>query len=290
MLRGMFGLARVILPFDHADPAEAIRTSLARFQRGGFGVLPGAWLAFVDESEYLRAAHEARLTFTLVDKGGLQIEGHDAAYMCLDVRKITAEMRRLDLRRWRVRFSDTMDLATFHERFADNVPRDPATGGYGRWLNPLGRWDWWDLGGRFDGWIIGEPDRSQGRPASRISSGDNAGRRVLANVQDALGEALGQEAPAVFDVRSDRNVELATTLLADMRASADVAPVTGGAVVLPPGSVEDACRWVTDWPTLGPAAALTCLGLDPDASLRAVLEAAYARFKDHWVAGVAYHC
>lgn len=290
MLPGMFGLARVILPFDLADPAEAIRTSLARFQRGGPGDVPEAWLAFVDESEYLRAAHEARLTFTLVDKGGLRIEGHDAACLCLDVRKITAEMRRLDLRRWRVRFADTLDLATFYERFADGVPRDPATGGYGRWLNPLGRWDWWDLGGRFDGWIIGEPDRGQGRRASRISSGDNAGRRLLANVQDALGEALGQEAPVVFDVRSDRNIELAATLLADLQADAGAARIPGGAVVLPPGSVEDACRWVTDWPSLGPAAALTYLGLDPDASLRAVLEAAYARFEDHWVAGVAYHC
>ena len=219
----------------------------------------------------------------------MQIEGHDAACLCLDDRKITAEMRRLGLRRWRVRFADTMDLATFHERFAHGVPRAPATGGYGRWLNPLGRWDWWDLGGCFDGWIIGEPDRGRGRPASRVSSGDNAGRRLLANMQDALGKALGQEAPAVFDVRSDRNIELATTLLADMRASADLGPVTDGAMVLPPGSVEDACRWVADWPSLGPAAALADLGLDPDASLRAVLEAAYARFEHHWVAGVAYH-
>ena len=289
MLPGMFGLARVILPFNGADPAEAIRRSLARFQRGGSGDVPDAWLAFVDEAEHLRAAHEARLTFTLVDKGGLQIEGHDGALLCLDARKITAEMRRLGLRRWRVRFADAMDLAVFHERFAAGIPRDPATGGYGRWLNPLGRWDWWDLGGRFDGWIIGEPGQSQGRPASRISSGDNAGRRLLAHVQDALGEALGQDAPAAFDVRSDRNIELAATLLADMRAGGDLGPVTDGAVVLPPESVEDACRWVDDWPDLGPAAALAGLGLGPDASLRAALEAAYARFEDHWVAGVAYH-
>lgn len=290
MLPGMFGLARVILPFDHADPAEAIRTSLARFQRGEPGDMPEAWLAFVDESEYLHAAYEARLTFTLVDKGGLRIEGHDAAYLCLDARKVTAEMRRLDLRRWRVRFADTMDLATFHERFTGGIPRDLATGGYGRWLNPLGRWDWWDLGGCFDGWIIGEPDQGQGRPASRISSGDNAGRRILTNVQEAIGGALGQETPAVFDVRSDRNIELAATLLADMRAGAGTARIPGGAVVLPPGLVEDACRWVSDWPTLGPTAALTYLGLGPDVSLLAVLDAAYARFQDHWVAGVAYHC
>ena len=286
----MFGFAHVILPFDNADPAGAIRASLARFQRGGPGDLPHTWLAFVDESEYLHMTHEAWLTLTLLDKGGLQIEGHDAAYLCLDARKVTAEMRRLELRHWRVRFADTADLRTFHERFASGIPRDPATGRYGRWLNPLGRWDWWDLGGRFDGWIIGEPDRGQGRPASRISSGDSVGRKVLANLQDALGGALGQGAPVAFDVRSDRNIELAATLLADLRASTGAARIPSGAVVLPPGSAEDACRWVADWPSLGPAAALTDLGLDPGASLRAVLEAAYARFEDHWVAGVAYHC
>lgn len=111
----------------------------------------------------------------------------------------------------------------------------------------------------------------------------------LANVEDALGAALGQEAPAAFDVRSDHNIELASTLLAEMRAGTDADPVTDGAVVLPPGSVEDGCRWVADWPDLGPAAALAWLGLGPDASLRMALEAALARFEDHWVAGVAYH-
>ena len=60
MLPGMFGLARVILAFDGAVPAEAIQTSLARFQRGGSGDVPDAWLAFVDEAEYLRAVREAQ--------------------------------------------------------------------------------------------------------------------------------------------------------------------------------------------------------------------------------------
>ena len=289
MLPGMFGLAHVILPFDGADPAAAIRASLARFQRGGAGDVPEAWLGFVDESSTLRQTHEARLIFTLREGGGLQVEGQDSAFLCLDVRKVTAEMRRLGLRRWRVRFAETIDLGTFHDRFAEGIPRDPGTGGYGRWLNLLGRWDWWDLGGRFDGWIIGEPNRRQGRPASRISSGDDAGRTVLANLQDALGGALGQETPAAFDVRSDRNIELAATLLANLRAGEGFDPVPGGAVVLPPGSVGDSCRWITDWPTLGPEAGLNWLGLGPDARWRAVLEAAYARFRDHWVAGVAYH-
>jgi hypothetical protein len=51
---------------------------------------------------------------------------------------------------------------------------DPSTLRYGRWLNPVGYWDWWELGGRFNGAITGEP-----RPASAeqaISSGPSPGR------------------------------------------------------------------------------------------------------------------
>ena len=55
----MFSLAYVLLPVSDTPPAEAIRSSLARFQRGRRGDLPEAWLAFHDETEELREEHEA---------------------------------------------------------------------------------------------------------------------------------------------------------------------------------------------------------------------------------------
>ena len=75
----MFSLAHVILPFSDIPPADAIRASLSRFQSGLRGDVPDEWLAFADETDALRQAHETRFTFTGKGKHGLQIEGGHAA-------------------------------------------------------------------------------------------------------------------------------------------------------------------------------------------------------------------
>lgn len=283
----MFSIAYVFLPLASTAPAEAIRSSLAPFQRGGRGDLPDDWLAFDDDTDALRQAHEARLTFTEQDGGGLQVTGGRHPFWLIDTSKVHDEMRRRGSRCWDIRFADAMDLDTFHTRFAERLERHPVTGGYGRWLNPLGRWDWWDLGGRFDGRIIGEGARGAARSAALISSGENPGRSILANVEVIFTEALGQEPAEEVDVRSDRNIEFVATLLTDARAGRDHAYPS--ALVLPPGAVADRLRWLDTWPEPGPAGAFAWLGLPPDAAWAAVVEAAYAHFADHWAAGVAYH-
>ena len=120
-----------------------------------------------------------------------------------------------------------------------------------------------------------------------MSSGPSHGRSVLANLEDQLGAALGQEPVAEIDVLSNRNVELVATLLADARAGREHA--FPGALVLPPGAVEDGSRWLDTWPEIGPAKAFAWLGVPPDAGWEALVGTAYARFEDHWAAGVAYH-
>lgn len=283
----MFSIAYVILPLSGIAPAEAIRMSLAPFRRGGRGEVPDDWLAFDDETAALRQAHEASLTFTDKGTGGLQLEGDHQAFWYLDTSKVHDEMRRRGLQRWSVCFADTMDLEAFHAAFARPLERHPVAGGYGRWLNPLGRWDWWDLGGRFDGRIIGEPARGAGRGAAQVSSGESRGRTVLANIATALEDALNQPPAAELDIRTDRNIELVATLLTDAQAGRGHAYPS--ALVLPPGTAEDRLRWLDTWPALGPPDAFAHLGLAPDAAWPAVVEAAYARFADHWAAGVAYH-
>ena len=283
----MFSVAYVIVPFAEAAPADAIRAALAPFQRGGRGEVPDNWLAFDDETAGLRYAHEAKFTFTDQGKHGLRIEAADHAYSFIDGPRVRDEMRRHGIQRWCVRFADTMDLDTFFSRFGSRLERHPVTRGYGRWRNPLGRWDWWDLGGRFDGHIIGDPKRGLGRSVAQLSSGENRGRSLLANLQEQLEKALDQEPAPEFDVLSNRNVELVTTLLGDARAGRENA--YPGALVLPPGAVEDAMRWLDTWPEPGPAEAFAWLGLPSDASWQAAVQAAYARFEDHWAAGVAYH-
>jgi len=281
----MFGIVHVLLPVSDRSPAEAIRASLAPFERGGRGDLPDEWLTFHDETEHVRALHTAIWIFTEESKGGLRIEGGDSWY--LDFRAIRAEMGRQGLRRWAVRFSDIEpDLATFVDRYAEKLEHHPITDGFGRWLNPLGRWDWWDLGGRFDGRITGER-RRHGRTASRVSSGPSRGRDVLGNVQGALERALGSEPSVEVDVRADDNVEMVSRLLEDARAGLDHA--FPHAVLLPPGSVEDGLRWLRSWPDIGSVETLAFLGLVGTATWNEAVIASYERFADHWAAGVAYH-
>ncbi len=283
----MFSLAYVILPISETAPAEAITASLTRFQRGKRGDVPDSWLAFHDETQWLRTAHEANFIFAITDKGGLRIEGGDGCDVFVDLKQVQREMEHRGLQSWNVRFADEMDLDTFHERFGSELERHPANGGYGEWHNPLGHWDWWDLGGRFDGAIIGDRKRRSGRGVARINSGVNRGRQILSNVEFALGKALGQTPDAHFDVRTDRNVELVTTLLEDVRAGRENAQP--GSFVLPPGAVDDGLRWLDSYPAPGPVTALAWLGLSADATWPQVAEAVYARFHDHWAAGVAYH-
>jgi hypothetical protein len=283
----VFSLAYVILPFSDAPPADAIRASLSRFQRGLCGDVPDEWLAFADETDALLEAHETRFTFTDKGKFGLRVEGGDMAYWHVATDKVQDEMRQRGQTSWSVRFADGMDLDAFFDHYGRDLERHPATGAYGRWRNPLGRWDWWDLGGGFDGSMLGERSGSEGRRIAAVSSGANPGRTILANVGDALRDALGEPSAATVDVRSDRNIELAATLLTDARAGRRHA--YPAALVLPPGAVTDDLRWLGRWPALGPVQAFGWFGLEAQATWEMVVKAAYERFHDHWIAGVAYH-
>lgn len=281
----MFSIVHVILPFSETSPAEAIRGSLARFERGARGDVPDEWLAFSDETAHVRALHTGRWVFTSEGPGGLRIEGPD--HWLLDTKRIRAEMERRALRRWTVCFADAEpDLDAFSASYVTGLERHPVTGGFGRWLNTLGRWDWWDLGGRFDGRITGQRHQ-HGRPASSVSSGPNTGRQILANVRNALDRVLGTEAPAEVDIRADDNVEMVSRLAEDARGGHRLA--IPGAILLPPGSVDDRLRWIGSWPDIGPADAVSHLGLPETASWESIVMAAYDRFPDHWAAGIAYH-
>jgi len=282
----MFSLAYVILPVSDTLPAEAIRASLARFQRGRRGELPEAWVAFHDETDEIREAHEARFEFTDNGTRGMRIGG-DGDTFHIDTGKVREEMKRRGVRHWAVRFADEMGLDEFFDRFGSRSRRDPDTGAFGRWLNPLGKWDWWDLGGGFDGTILGERQTGEGRPVSMMSSGPGRGRTILGNIQNALSDALGQEPSAPVEVANDRNIEMVATLLGDAREGrANAYPA---AILLPPGAVEDRLRWLGTWPELGPWESFAWLGLAPEAAWEDIVQAAYRRFRDHWAAAIAYH-
>jgi len=141
----MFALAHVILPFSDTLPADAIRASLAPFQRGQRGGLPEGWLSFHEETKAVPEGYAAQLTITTQGSGGMRIEGGPTWY--IRTKKVLDEMRRRGPRSWSVRFADTMNINEFYDRFSKGLDRHPNTGAFGRWLNPLRRWDWWDSSG-----------------------------------------------------------------------------------------------------------------------------------------------
>lgn len=281
----MFSLAYVILPFSETAPADAITRSLARFRRGERGDVPDEWLQFVDETAEVRATHETRFTFTRGPGRSLRTEG--GVNFLLDLNPILDEMERRGTERWQVRFADLEpDIARFATRFVRPLERHPVTGGFGHWLNGLGKWDWWDLGGRFDGTISGGR-REQGRRRPPVSSGPDRGRAVLEKLEDAFRDALDQPAPTLIDVRTDNNVELISTLRDDLRCEAAI--MLPHTLVLPPSVGSDKLRWIGTWPELGPLEAVDALGLSAGPDWRTIVEAVYDRFADHWAAGAAYH-
>ena len=87
----MFSIVHVLLPVSGRSPAEAIRASLAPFERGGRGDVPEDWLSFDDETEHVRALHTTSWVFTDEGTGGMRIEGGEPWH--LNLRVIEARWR-----------------------------------------------------------------------------------------------------------------------------------------------------------------------------------------------------
>ena len=135
----MFAPAYVILPFSDSSPAEALRRSLAPFERGGRGDVSDERLAFHDETEHVRALHQGEFRFTLEGRGSVRIAGETDTWL-LDFDAVRSEMASRDVDGWEVRFADfEPDLHVFASRFVRRLERHPITSGYRRWLNPIGR-------------------------------------------------------------------------------------------------------------------------------------------------------
>jgi hypothetical protein len=281
---GMFGLAYVLLPFSGQLPAEAITQSMARFQMGRRGNIPDEWLSFHDDTAELRKTYENTYNFTL--NGGLHTAGGDSWYLNTDA--VIAAMQERDRESWTVSFAEVEpDFDAFIEKYNSiRCERHPVTGGFGRWLNGLGQWDWWELGGRFNGLITGH---ERGALVSRttISSGYSKGREALEVLAGALADALGDQTPDEIEISSDDNIELVATL--SDAAKRGLAHAKPGALVLPPGSAPDKDRWLDAWPDLFALAWPEEQKSERRGQWHEIVRATYERFHDHWVAAVAYH-
>jgi hypothetical protein len=279
-----YGLAYVLIPAAFASLQAELDRALAPFRRGGRGDLPDEQLAFDDVTPGLRRLHGSVLTVERSGQGGITIRAPAEAQLHLvDFAPLRDWLHAQGLHRWR---GTLAELEPDFDRFVgawSRWERHPLTGGYGQWLNPLGRWDWWELGGRFDGVISGAPARAPRASRHMISSGPNPGRDLIDDVTRALGGRTSD-----VEAEIEANVEPVTGLLA--AAATGARHAVPSAIVLPCGACPDACRWLDDVRRHAiPPAARRLLGAADDAPFSELARAAYRRFPHHAAAGVAYH-
>ncbi len=242
------------------------------------------WLRFFDETAAIRTEYERSYVFTLAQ--GLRIEGGDLWY--LDCGAISDDMRARGRERWAVRFAE---IEPEFDRFVEHYCRHPlerhaVTGGYGRWLNGLGHWDYWELGGGFDGRITGRPSRKGSKRAS-VTSGPSRIRDAIDGLAGALATTLNRQLPHQIDVATDDNVELVSRLREELlRGDPSARP---GVIVLPDDGRDDSLRWLHEWPETGPFDSLAALDLPATAAWLEVLAHVYEQFDDHWAAAVSFH-
>jgi hypothetical protein len=276
----MYGLAYVMLRLNFSSLQREVELSLAPFERGGDDRFPQGALTFSDATPSLRRLHSAAFEY----KGGAIYWDLNIAALSpmIDLALAIEHLNALGFDGFSGTFSEIEpDFDSFVVRFSHFRQRDSKTGKYGSWINPLGRWDWWELGGRYNGVITGE--KLPASDARCFSSGPHAGRDTL---QSAL-EAFGGAAPNA-EAWIEANVELSSTLLSRLDAGEKTLPA---ALVLPIGSAPDTARWLdgTGWHEISQSM-FSILGVSAEASFADLVRIAYSRFAGHAVAAVAYHC
>lgn len=273
----MYGLAYVLVPSRFESLQSELDRALAAFKRGGKGDFPCDKLIFDDSTEWLLRLHQS--SFRYNPDRGLTGLAANASYD-LSLTKLTEHLTACRLDGFEGTFAELEpDFDAFVRGFTRYEARDTETGRYGRWLNPLGFWDWWELGGRFNGVITGEP-----RPAGleqTISSGPSVGRAIMGNLGATLGACGSSEGAEI-----EANVELVETL----RLAGDGRRISPTALVLPLGCCTDEHRWFdhVEWHEIKPGTR-AFLGVSANADFKTMIRAAYVRFSDHAVAGIAYH-
>jgi len=278
----MYGLAYVIFSGDFDSLQSALDEQLSAFRRGGLDDFPRQKLAFDDISGELKELHDQAVILRS-DGGGVALQCDDPKKAGnLDFDALRELLQSMDALSWRGRLADVEpDFDTFARRFTKWKQRDPEVGEYGCWQNPLGRWDWWELGGRYDGYISGQPRAGSGSQ-SMISSGPSRGRELLDDIVRSLGGK-----PSEYEAEITANVELVSSLKEAARRGERHAFPT--AIVLPADAGEADLRWfdVVRRPPLAETRSL--LSAPEDATFNEMALAAYERFEDRAAAGIAYH-
>jgi hypothetical protein len=276
----MYGLAYVLVPRSFTSLQAELDRTLAPFMRGGDESFPRAKLAFCDETDALEELHHT--SFRYKPNGSVVWQSLDVSSYNLCFDRLREHMAACRLEAFEGTFAEIEpEFDAFVRRFTRYQTLDPETSRYGRWLNPIGHWDWWELGGRFNGAITGE--RRPAGTEQAISSGPSPGRMAMENLAAALGADAADEQAEI-----EANVELVASLQqATDRNDNHRLPTT---LILPFGCCIDQDRWFDniEWHDI-PAGTRRFLDAAPDADFATLVRAAYDRFSDHAAAGIAYH-
>ncbi len=201
----MYGLAHVLVPRAFTSLQSELDRTLAPFKRGGEDAFPRDKLAFDDATDRLARLHRAKFRLN-IDGSLTWLDGDATPSLDLRLTRLAEHLAACRLDTFEGMFAEIEpDFDAFVRRFTDYQRRAPETGRYGRWLNPIGYWDWWELGGRFNGVIT--DDRRPAGAEQVISSGPSSGRAMLGNIVEAFGTRPRQDEAAI-----EANVELVETL------------------------------------------------------------------------------
>jgi hypothetical protein len=164
----------VRIPADQVDGTNivpALEQMLAPYQENNMGDCPEEYLEFEDIEDEYREKYQTETTERVRMSDGKLLSPYDDQFKRKKDDFINNEYDVPEfLERRKVPFTEL--YGTFEEFMSDYVGDehpDPKTGRYGYWRNPNTKWDWWQLGGRWNGRLPVKPgasDVANGSPSS----------------------------------------------------------------------------------------------------------------------------
>lgn len=167
-------------------PGEDLEALLAPYQENNMGDCPEKYLAFEDMTEELREEFAEKMLDVFVDPAGKPHlkYSHQFQHNPPGRLGISSETRYLCPEGWTSKEIPVAEMYTF-ERFVEEYHgynrKDEGVDAWGLWKNPNAKWDWWTVGGRWDGWLGGENER----PSSWFKENHQRNQSVA---QDKLAE------------------------------------------------------------------------------------------------------
>ena len=139
-----------------SDGKKTLEELLAPYQENNCGNVPRQFLEFHDSEEAERENWETG-TRTMVDMNGRLYSPYDEVFkkpnaskygFCSSDYEVPDELPRIEI-----------PLKVLHPDYEAYLreccgfeERDPETGKYGYWENPNAKWDWYEVGGRWEKW------------------------------------------------------------------------------------------------------------------------------------------